>query len=69
MSRFTHSFRKCFVTEKQTPQLFSLLECMSSGRGWTSTVEQKEEEDCQIAGLEDSNAKVGENDGESSCKK
>ena len=30
MSRFTHSFRKCFVTEKQTPQLFPLLECMST---------------------------------------
>ena len=30
MSRFTHFFRKFFVTEKQTPQTFSLLECMVS---------------------------------------
>ena len=29
MSRFTHFFRIFFVTEKQTPQTFSLLECMS----------------------------------------
>ena len=28
MSRFTHFFRRFFVTEKQTPQTFSLLECM-----------------------------------------
>ena len=35
---------------------------------WTSTVEQREEEDCLIAGLEDSNAKVGENDDGSSHK-
>ena len=32
----------------------------SPGRGWTSTVEQKEEEDCLIAGLEDPDAKVGD---------
>ena len=32
----------------------------SPGRGWTSTVEQKEEEDCLIAGLEDLDAKVGD---------
>ena len=33
----------------------------SPGRGWTSTVEQKEEEDCLIAGLENSaDAKVGD---------
>jgi hypothetical protein len=32
----------------------------SPGRGWTSTVEQKEEEDCLIAGLEDSDAKVSD---------
>ena len=30
MLRFTHFFRNFFVTEKQTPQTFSLLECMSS---------------------------------------
>ena len=28
MLRFTHFFRNFFVTEKQTPQTFSLLECM-----------------------------------------
>ena len=28
LSRFTHFFRRFFVTEKQTPQTFSLLECM-----------------------------------------
>ena len=28
MSRFTHFFRRFFVTEKQTPQTVSLLECM-----------------------------------------
>ena len=28
MSRFTHFFRRFFVTEKQTPQTFPLLECM-----------------------------------------
>ena len=27
-SRFTHLFRKCCETEKQTPQTFPLLECM-----------------------------------------
>ena len=32
----------------------------SPGRGWTSTVEQKEEEDCLIAGLEDPDVKVGD---------
>jgi len=31
MSRFTHFFRRFFVTEKQTPQTFSLLECMVEG--------------------------------------
>ena len=30
MSRFTHFFRKFFVTEKQTPQTFSLLERMAA---------------------------------------
>ena len=28
MSRFTQFFCKIFVTKKQTPQTFSLLECM-----------------------------------------
>ena len=32
MSRFTHSFRRFFVTEKQTPQFFSLLECMERAK-------------------------------------
>ena len=31
MSRFTNFFRNFFVTEKQTPQKFSLLECMMRG--------------------------------------
>ena len=30
MSKFTHFFRRFFVTEKQTPQTVSLLECMLS---------------------------------------
>ena len=28
MSRFTYFFRRFFVTERQTPQTFALLECM-----------------------------------------
>ena len=28
MSLFTHVFRRFFETEKQTPQIFALLECM-----------------------------------------
>ena len=31
MLRFTQFFRNFFVTEKQTPQKFSLLECMMRG--------------------------------------
>ena len=36
MPGFTHFFRRFFVTEKQTPQTFSLLECMdeNDGRPW-----------------------------------
>ena len=41
MSRFTHFFRNFFGTEKQTPQTFSLLECMVVPKLLASRVEFK----------------------------
>ena len=41
MLRFTHIFRRFFVTEKQTPQTFSLLECwlpVAGGEGSFITI-------------------------------
>ena len=41
MSRFTHFFRRFFVTEKQTPQTFTLLECMPAGHDFDDGEEEK----------------------------
>ena len=41
LSRFTHFFRNFLVTEKQTPQTFSLLECMVVPKLLASRVEFK----------------------------
>ena len=56
MSRFTHFFRRFFVTEKQTPQTFPLLESMDDGdENGHENCEYDDQKDGNICNIEKDN--------------